>query len=221
MLLYHLPRYEYVLRAFYMTPNRLFVYLSAPVAFILISYRFFDLPVAEFFYLHQTFWIVQIASLLTYAGEGIYYLVPSLIAFAALRKHSQEYAAIALFIFTTTAVSGIAVNIIKIIFARFRPKMYFSEHLYGFHWFDIAPASYSFPSGHAVTAVGAGVAFALLFPKYRIAFILGGIFIALTRVLLTAHYLSDVVAGCVLGALVTLMVHYAFVRNNLLQKVPS
>ena len=64
----------------------------------------------------------------------------------------------------------------------------------------------SFPSGHATTAFAAAVAFGALWPRLRPLLWTYAIVIALSRVIVTAHHPSDVVAGAIAGAVGALLV---------------
>jgi undecaprenyl-diphosphatase len=59
---------------------------------------------------------------------------------------------------------------------------------------------YSFPSGHALNAFAVGSLLALSFPPFAAAVLVVAASIAASRVLLGEHYLTDVVAGVVLGS---------------------
>jgi undecaprenyl-diphosphatase len=64
----------------------------------------------------------------------------------------------------------------------------------------LPPDKFSFPSGHSITAFATAVPVSAQFPEMT-----GGLFfcaasIAASRVLLGMHFLSDVVAGAILGA---------------------
>lgn len=183
--------------------------------FVIVSYSYLDLPIALYFHNLQDSPLVWIASILTYFGEGVYYIVPSLILFVIFHKRNHYYAQVSLFILATTSISGILVNLVKPIFGRFRPNMYFAENLYGYNWFEFSYSMNSFPSGHSATALGAWLAFAMIFPKYRIFLLIIGIIIASTRIIVTAHFLSDVIAGSAVGIGVTLIYyHYIFIKNK-------
>lgn len=185
------------------------------IIFIAISYFYFDIPIASYFYEQRNSLIVSVASILTNLGEGVYYIVPSLILFLYWRKRNPVYGKTAFFIFATTASSGIIVNLLKVFFARYRPKMYFSEQLYGFDWFHTGASMASFPSGHSTTAMGVWFAFALLLPKYRYLLLSIGVLIVSTRIIVTAHYLSDTLAGSLLGVIVTLICyHFIFIKDK-------
>jgi undecaprenyl-diphosphatase len=64
----------------------------------------------------------------------------------------------------------------------------------------------SFPSGHATTAFAAAVAIGALWPRLRPLLWTYAILIAVSRVIVTAHHPSDVVAGAIAGAVGALLV---------------
>ena len=175
-----------------------------------ISYMTFDLPLFEYFYqlrgetLHQAF------NLLTDLGKSTWYIILSLLVYVIWRINKPKFARAGLFVLSTTILSGVLINIIKVIFGRARPRLYIEEDLYGFFWFKLDVLYRSFPSGHATTAMGVWLAFALLFPKYRFLFILIGGIISLSRVIIGEHYLSDVLIGGWIGAMTTLILYEVF-----------
>ena len=64
----------------------------------------------------------------------------------------------------------------------------------------------SLPSGHATTAFAAAVAVGALWPRTRPVMWAYALVIAVSRVVLTAHHPSDVLAGALVGALGALLV---------------
>ena len=64
------------------------------------------------------------------------------------------------------------------------------------------PHSYSMPSGHASTAFGAAVAVGLVHPRLRWPLLTLAALVAISRVWLGVHFLSDVLAGAALGTAV-------------------
>ena len=100
----------------------------------------------------------------------------------------------------TTAVAvvvAIAIfSLIKRIAVRSRPC-----ELFPFSSFQkIPPDRFSFPSGHAVTAFAVTVPLGLFYPSYMIWLMLCATSVATSRVVLGMHFVSDVVAGSVMGA---------------------
>ncbi|HTP89167.1 MAG TPA: phosphatase PAP2 family protein [Bryobacteraceae bacterium] len=62
------------------------------------------------------------------------------------------------------------------------------------------PDEFSFPSGHTMTAFAVTVAIALFFPSLSAALLFFAFSIAVSRVVLGMHFVSDVIAGMLLGA---------------------
>lgn len=66
------------------------------------------------------------------------------------------------------------------------------------------PDSGSMPSGHAATAFAAALAAGLVHPRLRWPLLMLAALVAISRVWLGVHYLSDVVVGAALGSAVAL-----------------
>ncbi len=113
------------------------------------------------------------------------------------------------FVFTSVAISGITVNLAKRLIGRARPELFNSEGLFGLSPFSGALFE-SFPSGHATTDGALVAALAILFPKARIPLLVGGAFLAITRVIVSKHYPSDIVAGFFYGIWCSLMMARVF-----------
>jgi membrane-associated phospholipid phosphatase len=103
------------------------------------------------------------------------------------------------FVFTAIALPGLFSTIVKRLIGSARPRVAGNDAFayLPFGWkVDYA----SLPSGHATTAFAALVAIGAIFPQARALLWIYAVLIALSRVVLTAHYPSDVVAGAVVGA---------------------
>jgi undecaprenyl-diphosphatase len=94
-------------------------------------------------------------------------------------------------VIVTAALTGIA----KGIFRRERPSEKWA----------IATDKYAFPSGHAARAGAIAVTMSFAFPSWTIAWLLWAVLVALARVALSRHYVSDVLAGLLFGTLITLL----------------
>jgi undecaprenyl-diphosphatase len=64
----------------------------------------------------------------------------------------------------------------------------------------LPPDEFSFPSGHTMTAFAITVALALFYPTLSAALLFFAFSIAISRVVLGMHFVSDVIAGMLLGA---------------------
>src|SRR6185312_5557959 len=91
---------------------------------------------------------------------------------------------------------------IKDFFGRLRPHQLIERNDWSHIWFA---GGNSFPSGHNAFFWGLFLPLAYLYPKYRIAFLVIPIFIAFARIDENYHFLSDVLGGIALAALVTLL----------------
>lgn len=138
-------------------------------------------------------------------AESHYWLVPSVLLWIYWRwiRPRPQWALRALFMWVAIAFSGLAVNVIKIIFGKARPLMLRNEDFFGFTWFNVSPDFASFPSGHTTTAFTIATVLALLFPRYWVWFYMYGLLMALSRVFSWWHYPSDVMTGALFGTVAT------------------
>ena len=145
--------------------------------------------------------IAHAARILTEFGEGQWVIIPAVVLFLyGWRTGRDNLARWAFLLGVTVAVSGGLANALKLIFGRWRPVAFIEGEETGFTWFATGSVRASFPSGHATTAAAASIVLALWFPKWRWPIMAVGVAIATTRVILSMHYPSDVIAGWILGS---------------------
>ena len=111
-----------------------------------------------------------------------------------------ETGAIVTYLFIAVGGSGIVVNIIKSIVGRARPRLFDTTGGFGFDPFVVNAVYASFPSGHSTTWGAIAMVGAIVFPRWRWPIVVVTALLASTRVVVGAHYPSDVVAGFLLGA---------------------
>jgi len=181
-----------------------------------VSFVFLDLPLAVWLQTNRSDLVKTIFETITFFGRSELYLIPAAVYFILFRKIRRESVQKSLFIFSTVAVSGILVDIIKVIAGRFRPVMYFNRGLFGFDFFHIDSDYLSFPSGHSATAMSIMVALGKLYPEFRFLFYVTGIIIASSRAVITAHYLSDVITGALIGVLTSVLLYNRFFKERFL-----
>ena len=119
------------------------------------------------------------------------------------------------FLFTAIALPSLFVTIVKRVIGRARP--FVGGHLDPFLYAHPVwrPDYASMPSGHATTAFAAAIAVALLWPRLRVPMLIYAFLIAASRVVLGAHYVSDVVAGAAVGVAGALLVRDWFAARRL------
>ncbi|MCX5849089.1 MAG: phosphatase PAP2 family protein [Deltaproteobacteria bacterium] len=181
-----------------------------------ISYLFGDIAVAKYC-LDLNPFIKNLADVITSFGIATWYIVGSLALYLFFRffyKNSLN-AARSLFVFLSLSFSGIFITILKWIAGRHRPIDFFDHGYFGFDYFGVGYELTSFPSGHAQTVFALATALTILFPRWGVPLFVVATIISITRIILTSHYLSDVIAGAGVGILCTLAVKYFFDRKEI------
>jgi membrane-associated phospholipid phosphatase len=116
------------------------------------------------------------------------------------------------FVFWAIAMPGLAGTVAKHLIGRMRPSAFGP---FVFVPFSLRPELASIPSGHATTAFSAAIAIGALFPRARVAMWVYALVIAASRVIVQAHFPSDVIAGAFVGGLGALMVRNWFAARRL------
>ena len=74
----------------------------------------------------------------------------------------------------------------------------------------LPPDQFSFPSGHTMTAFAVATPLMLFYPTLTIGLLFCALSIALSRILLGMHFLSDVLAGALIGTALGYLGYIAF-----------
>jgi undecaprenyl-diphosphatase len=116
------------------------------------------------------------------------------------------------YMFAAIGLTGLADTIIKRIIGRVRPS--------DLGAFAYEPLSWrseyaSFPSGHTANVFATLVAVGLVFPRARPALWVYALAIAASRVVGTAHFPSDVIAGAAFGAFGAIVIRDWFAARRL------
>ena len=192
-----------------------FIIFFLCVLLCVISYYYWDLPLAIYCRgLGRS--IIDIAKIVTILGDSLWYfiiLVPAFIYFWFLAKNKLWSKRI-IFILVSLSISGLLNLLIKWLAGRYRPNM-LEKGYFGFNYFGVGYDLNSFPSGHTVTAFSLAAAVSILFPRAGIAAFIIAISIGITRIILTSHYLSDVIAGAGIGILSAMILKYYFDRRKI------
>jgi undecaprenyl-diphosphatase len=122
----------------------------------------------------------------------------------------------AAYVFVCVTFSGLLANLLKRLIGRARPTLYDEFGILGFKTLAGSSRFESFPSGHATTIGAFMMAMALIAPPYRLLFLVMGLWLGFSRVIVGAHYPSDVIAGLALGAWFSLFTAILFARHGLL-----
>lgn len=171
-------------------------------------------------------WLIDFFDNITDYGKSGYFLWPlgllflGLAALPPLTNHISQRVLAAImvrvgFLFLAIAVPGLFVTIVKRMIGRARPFVTGSADPYVFSPFIWRADYASFPSGHSTTAFAVLVAFGTLFPRARTVLLIYAFLIAVSRVVVTAHYPTDVAGGALVGIGGALLVRRYFALRRL------
>lgn len=163
----------------------------------------------------------------TRLGESDWILVPSAIVLVAaaagaryassttLRRALAQLTGIAGFIFVGVGLPGLFTAIVKRIIGRGRPEGSETAAPFDFQVMSWGDWVYqSFPSGHATTAFALCFVVSFLRPRWFPAMLMFAALIALSRIVLGAHFPTDVLAGALAGTLGAYLVRNVFARRG-------
>ena len=103
----------------------------------------------------------------------------------------------------TGPAAYLAKGVLKFAFGRVNTRVFLQDPaLYGFHWFQRRPGCEGFPSGHMLVTVALLACVERFFPRLRPLAGTAALLLGAALVATNYHFLSDVVAGGYLGALV-------------------
>jgi membrane-associated phospholipid phosphatase len=169
-------------------------------------------------------WVVQVFERITDFGKSGWFLWPIavlVIAAAALarpelgRLANGVILAIVVrleFVFFAIGIPALAVSIVKRLIGRARPSDWGPFHYVPFSW---KPGYASLPSGHSTAAFAAAFAIGAVWPRARLAMWIYAAVIAVSRVVVHAHFPSDVIAGGFVGVVGAILVRNWFAARRL------
>ena len=202
---------------------RLALGTAAAIVLVTIAMLAFDFR-AMMFARTLPLWMVDTFNEITDFGQGGWFLIP-IGAFVVLAALLTTQAAgrignlviVSLivrleFIFLAVALPGLTVTIVKRLIGRVRPSDLGPFAYVPWSW---QPAYASMPSGHATTAYAAAIAIGAVWRRARVPMWIFAAVIALSRVVITAHYVSDVIAAAFVGAFGAILVRNWFAARRL------
>jgi undecaprenyl-diphosphatase len=136
----------------------------------------------------------------TRLGDGWLWLSTGLFITLGGRQYHSVLSAVAV----AAGITNILVVLLKRRFRRNRPADYAPNPLLktSLGAQSLAFDRFSFPSGHSMNAFAVATVLGLAFPAFGPLLLLLAASVALSRLVLGQHFLSDVAAGSAIGALV-------------------
>ena len=169
-------------------------------------------------------WVIETFNEITDYGRSGWTLIPigSLIVLAAVlctpaagRMTNLVLTSLIVrleFLFLAIALPGIFVTIVKGFIGRMRPS-------------DLGPFTYapwswqhkfaSLPSGHTTAAFAFSFAIGVLWPRARVPILVFAVVIGVSRIVIQAHFVSDVIAAAFVGGFGAILVRNWFAARGL------
>jgi membrane-associated phospholipid phosphatase len=176
---------------------------------------------------HLPEWLILLFDYITELGKSFWLLVPIAVALGAIalalspalpRMSQGLLAAIAVrlgFLFVAVGLPGLIFTIGKRLIGRARPFVEGNADPFRYKPLGWSVEYAGLPSGHAIDAFAIAMAVGALWPRARPVLWIYAALIVASRVVLTAHFPSDVTAGAVIGVVGVLLVRDWFAARGL------
>lgn len=184
--------------------------LWAGIAFIVLGFSSFavDRRASHFLYDNINLRQWKFLDSITHLAKASHWLIAAILALVGTRwalAHGGPSESLALasqcaaaFI-ASLAVGSMILHTIKLFLGRRRPRDDIEMGLYGFMPLSFDLQYNSFPSGHSLTIMCVAVIATAVWPAFAPLWFATALGLAMTRALLSTHYLSDVFVGCGIG----------------------
>ena len=185
--------------------------LAAGLMAIVICYQWVDRPVAFFVHDRQVEKILFF-KWLTYPPPIVQSWSPLVLVLAMIRRAWRTAATLPMALFVA-CLSLIVADEFRTslgdLCGRYWPETWFENNpsligngVYGFHPFQAGDDRGSFPSGHAARILGFAGVWWIAVPRGRVLYALVCLPMLASLVAMNYHFVSDVIAGSVVGAVV-------------------
>jgi len=204
------------------------IFILSTIALIFFCYFYVDRAVSIYFIEHADTY-KAFGKKMSTLGESQWYIGGGILGalYFTYIKKNMLYTQRFLFLLYANIFSGLISIVLKTLFGRIRPwKLENGENLYGFliaqnpdfTFFQniqyqinmiLQNSTYytSFPSGHTITSTAIFVYLYILFPRYLFLWLGFATISIASRILANDHFISDVLAGILVGSLSTLYVY--------------
>ena len=195
--------------------------ISAVIATILylVFFIFFDRAID--LWVHNNCsktWLPQLGDYISYLANGSFVRLGLALCFILIlvcdSGIKKRWTRLLLYICISGAIAIIIGDGLKYLLGRYRPIMLFENNLYELHFFSTEWAMNSTPSGHTIRAFSILTALSMLHRRFTGIFISLAVLIGASRVIVTAHYPSDVLFGVFIGIFTAIWTYkYFFIRD--------
>lgn len=170
--------------------------------------------------------VVEVFAAITRLGESGWILIPSLLLWlvttilAAVipkpvpKRALWQMAGIWAFFFLGVGFPGLVTTLVKRVVGRARPEHLDAVGTLQFQWNWTDWSYQSFPSGHTTTAFALCFVVSFLSPRWFPGMLILAVLVGLSRIVVGAHYPTDLVAGAIVGTLGAYLVRNVFASRG-------
>jgi undecaprenyl-diphosphatase len=178
---------------------KIWITLAAVALIALVAAFFLDHAVAAWFGAHSSPELKRVMQLVSWVGDWPSHFVAGLIGIGvAFFVRSKAWMQIFLAMLIALALAGVTARAVKFATGRARPSVKTEVHWNGPRFSSKYQA---FPSGHVAASTAFFVTLFLARKRIGAPLLLIPILIALSRMVVGAHYLSDVTFAAILGVI--------------------
>jgi membrane-associated phospholipid phosphatase len=190
----------------------IWIVLIALAVIALIVAFLLDHATANWIAAHSSPHLKHVMQIVSRVGDWPAHLITGAIGIGiAFAAKSKVWVRIFLAMMIALALAGVTGRVIKLATGRARPSVTSETHWNGPR---LSSKYHAFPSGHTASSTAFFVALFLARKKIGAPLLLIPILIALSRMIVGAHYLSDVTFATILGVICALLVaHWLSIRN--------
>ncbi|MCF4166552.1 phosphatase PAP2 family protein [Zavarzinia compransoris] len=147
--------------------------------------------------------------------SGWMFAAAAVVLIAGLVLHRRGLVLRGAYVIGAIAMGGWAINVVKVVAARARPRLLVGDGTYGFQGFAIDADWNSFPSGHSQAIAGLAGALSCIWPRFAPLFLALAVLPAVARAVMLNHFASDVLAGYAAGLTVAIALARAMTARGL------
>ena len=197
------------------SPRKIWIVLIVMAVIALIAAFLLDQATANWITTHSSAELKQMMRIVSRVGDWPAHAIAGAIGIAiAFAVGSKAWMRIFLAMLIALAIAGVTTRAIKIATGRARPSVKTEARWNGPQF---SSKYHAFPSGHTASSTAFFVALFLARKKIGAPLLLIPILIALSRMIVGAHYLSDVTFAAIIGVICAFLVAPGFqsaIRNR-------
>ena len=191
---------------------KIWIALAAVALIAMVAAFFLDHAVAAWMGAHSSPELKRVMQIVSRVGDWPAHFVAGLIGIGvAFLSKSKAWVRIFLAMLIALAIAGATGRVVKFATGRARPSIKTEVHWNGPRF---SSKYHAFPSGHVAASTAFFATLFLARKKIGAPLLLVPILIALSRIVVGAHYLSDITFAAILGVICAIVAaHWLSIRN--------